>query len=359
MAAASPVRASSPPQAFQVSPTAQDSPKIKGEKRKEGPLASLDEWDDVLKANVPKYNKLASPADATAAATPAAEVKAVVPGDETKALHDEELGKPKEKFRNYVDSAQQERVSKFYTEQHREMTFDVVRALEDKYSPLDKEHMGIWEAMEYLTSLVDKSDPDTDLSQMQHALQTAESIRKKYPGEEFAWFHVVGLIHDLGKVLALSPHMKEPQWCVVGDTFPVGCAFSDKIVFPGTFEPNPDIKHPVYSTKLGIYTEGCGLKNVHMSWGHDEYLYQVCVRNGATLPDEALYMIRYHSFYPWHKEGAYQYLLDDKDREMLKWVKEFNQFDLYSKADCTYNPEELAVYYKKAIAKYFPAKLRW
>jgi hypothetical protein len=26
--------------------------------------------------------------------------------------------------------------------------------------------MGIWEAMEYLTSLVDASDPDTDLSQV-------------------------------------------------------------------------------------------------------------------------------------------------------------------------------------------------
>jgi hypothetical protein len=32
----------------------------------------------------------------------------VVPGDDAKALHEEELGKPKEKFRNYVDSAQQE-----------------------------------------------------------------------------------------------------------------------------------------------------------------------------------------------------------------------------------------------------------
>jgi hypothetical protein len=37
---------------------------------------------------------------------------------------------------------------------------------------------------------------------------------------------------------------------------------------------------------------GPGLKNVHMSWGHDEYLYQVCVRNGSTLPEQALYMIR-------------------------------------------------------------------
>lgn len=30
-----------------------------------------------------------------------------------------------------------------------------------------------------------------------------------------------------------------------------------------------------------------------MSWGHDEYLYRVLRNHGATLPDEALYMIRY------------------------------------------------------------------
>ena len=30
-----------------------------------------------------------------------------------------------------------------------------------------------------------------------------------------------------------------------------------------------------YNTKLGIYEENCGLDNVLMSWGHDEYLYQV------------------------------------------------------------------------------------
>ena len=30
-----------------------------------------------------------------------------------------------------------------------------------------------------------------------------------------------------------------------------------------------------YNSKLGIYKEGCGIENVIMSWGHDEYLYHV------------------------------------------------------------------------------------
>ena len=33
----------------------------------------------------------------------------------------------------------------------------------------------------------------------------------------------------------------EPQWAVVGDTFPVGCAWGDSIVYRDTsFDQNPD-----------------------------------------------------------------------------------------------------------------------
>jgi len=66
--------------------------------------------------------------------------------------------------------------------------------------------MGIWEAMEFLNSLVDDSDPDTDLSQLEHLLQTAEQIR--HDGHP-RWFILTGLIHDLGKILCL---FGEPQW---------------------------------------------------------------------------------------------------------------------------------------------------
>ena len=46
---------------------------------------------------------------------------------------------------------------------------------------------------------------------------------------------------------------------MVGDTFPVGCAFSDKVVFPEFFAENPDKQTPEYQTACGIYSEGCGL----------------------------------------------------------------------------------------------------
>ena len=141
---------------------------------------------------------------------------------------------------------------------------------------------------------------------------------------------------------------------MVGDTFPVGCAFSDRIVYPELFEGNPDTANATYSTPLGVYEPGCGLDQVHLSWGHDEYLYQVL---SDYLPEPALYMIRYHSFYACHREGAYRELMNDRDREMFAWVRLFNGYDLYSKSDKPPDAAELRPYYQGLIDRYLPAKL--
>lgn len=116
----------------------------------------------------------------------------------------------------------------------------------------------------------------------------------------------------------------EPQWAVLGDTFVVGCEWGPSIVYRDTsFHDNPDGKHPIYSTKNGIYKPHCGLENVVMSWGHDEYLYQVLKHNKAKLPEEAMHMIRFHSFYPWHAGGDYMHLCNENDVKMMDWVLEF------------------------------------
>jgi len=54
-------------------------------------------------------------------------------------------------------------------------------------------------------------------------------------------------------------------------------------------------------------------------------------------------MIRYHSFYPWHREGAYRHFMNEKDWKMLKAVQEFNPYDLYSKSDAPPVVAELKV----------------
>ena len=253
-----------------------------------------------------------------------------------------------DKFRDY--DAAKDSVREFYRENHRFQTYDFVLRKEAEYLPKKKARMGIWEAMERLDALVDESDPDTELTQIEHNLQTAEACRRDGRPD---WFVLTGFIHDLGKVLTI---FGEPQWAVVGDTFPVGCAFSDKIVYAEYFAENPDSRHPIYSTRLGVYEEGCGLDNVHMSWGHDEYLYHVVKE---YLPEEALYMIRYHSFYAAHREGEYAYLMDAHDREMFEWVRTFNPYDLYSKADEPPDIEALRPYYEELVARYFPPTLDW
>jgi inositol oxygenase len=286
-----------------------------------GPLADLDEWES---AHTPHES---------------AEVSGPTLGP----------GRDESSFRDYRHTVRPG-VREFYRLNHAHQTLTFVMEKKRQYLPRTRRTMGIWEAMEFLNTLVDDSDPDTELSQIEHLVQTAEAIRADgHP----RWFVLTGLIHDLGKVLCL---FGEPQWAVVGDTFPVGCRFSAKIVFPEFFAENPDFHVPEYQTPTGIYSTGCGLEHVHLSWGHDEYLYQV-VKD--YLPAEGLAMIRYHSFYAWHREGEYAHLMDDHDRRMLAWVRAFNPYDLYSKGHERPDVAALVPYYQNLIAEFFPPQLAW
>ncbi|HEX4997256.1 MAG TPA: inositol oxygenase family protein [Terriglobia bacterium] len=252
-------------------------------------------------------------------------------------------------FRDYEAEARAS-VKELYRLNHANQTLDLVLAKKTEYGKLDKTEMGIWEAFDFLNNLVDDSDPDLGVPQTVHALQTAEAIRQDgHP----RWMTLAGFMHDLGKVLCL---WGEPQWAVVGDTFPVGCAYSGKIVYPEFFTNNPDYVNPGHQTANGIYAAACGLDNLHMSWGHDEYLYMV---TKDYLPQEALWMIRYHSCYPIHREGAYTHLLNDRDREALRWIRAFNPYDLYSKSEVALNLTELKPYYEDLVAEFFPARFRW
>lgn len=277
------------------------------------PLTSLDEWEDDLLTRYPDPEH-----------------------------------KTKDAFRNY-DTPVRDSVREFYKLNHRYQTYDFVQEKRAEFLAFNKKEMSVWSAMEFLNTLVDDSDPDIELDQLQHLLQTAEAIRADGHPD---WFVLTGFLHDMGKVLCL---FGEPQWAVVGDTFPVGCQHSDKIVYPEFFADNPDSQNEAFNSKYGVYSPHCGLKNVTMSWGHDEYLYHI---TKDYLPEPALYMIRYHSFYAQHRENAYDHLLDDHDRAMFKWVDAFNPYDLYSKSPKTPVVSELRPYYENLIAKYLPETVR-
>ena len=239
-------------------------------------------------------------------------------------------------FRQFNDAC--DRVKSFYAQQHTLQTTAFNLKAREDFRNKTRAEMTVWEALEKLDTFVDECDPDTQESQLTHLLQTAEALRKDGKPR---WMQLVGLIHDLGKLLFFFG--ANGQWDVVGDTFPVGCAFDDRIVFgTGSFKNNEDYDNEVYKTKFGIYSPGIGLDNVMLSWGHDEYLYHI-TKDQSTLPAEGLAMIRYHSFYPWHREGAYHELMNDKDEDMLKAVLAFNPYDLYSKSDAPPSAQQLKV----------------
>uniref|UniRef100_A0AAU8BTV4 Inositol oxygenase n=1 Tax=Citrus maxima TaxID=37334 RepID=A0AAU8BTV4_CITMA len=144
----------------------------------------------------------------------------------------------KESMRNAI-------VQECYRKNHIYQTCEFANKKKEEYGKLNKAEMSIW---------------DLDEPQIDHLLQTAEAIRRDHPHEH--WLHLTALIHDLGKVLLHPAFGEEPQWCVVGDTFPLGCAFDNNIVHHQFFKENPDSRNPAFNTKLGIYSENIGLDNI-------------------------------------------------------------------------------------------------
>ncbi|CAK9082862.1 unnamed protein product [Durusdinium trenchii] len=232
---------------------------------------------------------------------------------------------------------------------HQKQTVEFVKSMQEKWmkfnhgeftimeadvgdSPSAVGHRDTDRAIEMLDELVDDSDPDVDIPNSIHDFQTAERIREQWPGEEYDWFHLaaqlasdgdrsggfgVGLLHDMGKVMALKKIAGEDlleQWAVVGDTFPVGCApAEDAVVFPESFKGNPDYDHPVYGTKYGMYKPNCGIGTLGRTWWGMNGVSRMLKFNGCTIPEAGLNMIRLHSFYPWHDKRAYTHFESPED----------------------------------------------
>lgn len=112
-------------------------------------------------------------------------------------------------FRDYqVADEEQPLVAAFYKENHEKQCLNHVLEKKKLYGALDHGEMGIWEALELLNTLVDESDPDTQMTQIVHSLQSAEAARRD---NQPRWMILTALIHDLGKYLFF---LGESQWTV-------------------------------------------------------------------------------------------------------------------------------------------------
>uniref|UniRef100_A0A7S3LFE8 Inositol oxygenase n=1 Tax=Amphora coffeiformis TaxID=265554 RepID=A0A7S3LFE8_9STRA len=297
--------------------------------------------------------------------------KIAVPPDLTSIKTNER--KKEEDFRVYDEAISDPHVVRHYKDMRLFQTVDFYRRMEKKFSFENGQYrrlMTIEEAFDELEHYIDASDPDLELPNKLHLLQTAEGIRRAgYPD----WMQVTGILHDMGKIMYLwgtsedgqdgsTPQGK--QWSLGGDTFVVGCRIpNDAVIFPQFNKLNPDMTNPAYNTEYGMYKPNCGLDHLCFAWGHDEYMWRMLVANETTIPREGLDIIRYHSAYPMHDKGAYRHLLTEADLERLEWIRIFNRFDLYTKDsdnDIRNNMDNIWPYYRDLLEKYgLGGKLKW
>lgn len=297
-------------------------------------------------------------------------------------------------YRNYKSNNS---VELLYEKMYSEQTYQKKLLLKNNLK-FDKPYY-ISNIIPYLNNVIDSSDPDTDLPQIYHGYQTAEAIRNNYiindinikkiyikdlfsdsewnniPSKykniymqtisqlyshinNWSWLPLIGLIHDLGKVLVLDNFGKHPEHFSVGDIYPLGCKFSPaNIYYDKSFHHNnPDFNISKYNSLYGIYSPNIGFKNIEMTFSHDYYLSHVLFNSKHNFPYEAIYIIQFHSFYAWHTpkniSRGYTHLASHQDWILLPLLKLFQKSDLYSKTIDIPDIDTIKPYYLNLISLY-------
>ena len=76
----------------------------------------------------------------------------------------------------------------------------------------------------------------------------------------------------------ITAHLTKNLWNILVD-FGGSNILPNITLWSQYFKENLDYNNPAHNTKDGVYSEGCGLNNVMMSWGHDDYMYLVHLSN--------------------------------------------------------------------------------
>jgi inositol oxygenase len=262
------------------------------------------------------------------------------------------------------DGAGEDGVRRHYRLMRTHQTVAFVDRMEAKWFRFDHARLTVRDAFTALKGYVDCSDPDTELPNLVHMVQTAEAARR---AGEPDWFVLTCLVHDMGKLMFAFGDAADgqagtadgPQYALGGDTWVVGAALPACAVYPELNALSPDAAHPVYGSPDGPYAPGCGVMALRYAFGHDEYMYRFALHNRARLPPEALAILRLHSCYPLHSGGAYDRFLAPGDDALLAAVRRFNKYDLYTKHAVAPDVDALWPYYQGLIDTYMPGVLEW
>ena len=127
--------------------------------------------------------------------------------------------------------------------------------------------MTVWEALEFLDTLVDDSDPDVDFTESNtrcrrpkpsgRRMGRAPGSNRRRPRSRISERFCVCLASRSGRSSAI--HSRS------------AVAASPKIVHSHFFCDNPDAHVAEYQTECGMYNPAAG-STTFTSWGHDKYI---------------------------------------------------------------------------------------
>ncbi|QDZ18540.1 inositol oxygenase [Chloropicon primus] len=223
--------------------------------------------------------------------------------------------------------------------------------------------LSAWEAVGRLEGVTLPSG----VNALDYSMAVAAVCREKFP--DARWLHLVAAVHELGVLSVTKDFGSSQVWTVAGESFPVGCKFSESISFSQYFSSNPDRRKRVFNKPLGSYENNCGLGQLKMSWGSPEYLYVVLgALNGASLPFQAMFLIRYQKFFSLESSRHYHELLGEDDVECLEMLFDFQKIveevRSWSPAQTEENLKrvdhsEHVEYVKTVLYEHLPQELVW
>lgn len=276
---------------------------------------------------------------------------------------------------------------KLYKKKYKFQNVNHVKYLETNYKNLKYKKYDIWKCFEILTKIKDETNIYPEMNEFDYACQVAENlenidleniyITELFTREELKylpikykilfnkkikdmyknikywdWLPLIGLIHNLGKILLDKEFGKLPAWTVLGEIYPLEISFNKQNIFYE--ELLKDIKFDKKFSKF------CGFDSLKMCYGFSNFLYNKFKSLNHRISQEGLYIIKYNMFYSWINRKkdycrGYQYYANEKDWEMLPLLK---LFDIYKNINIDINKKyqlnEIKKKYKKKINKILP-----
>jgi len=227
-------------------------------------------------------------------------------------------------------------------------TVEYVRTMRETYLSFQLGCMGLRTALDTIATSIPcrpfclVEDEEQECPSLRSlCYRTAEEARRSGQPD---WVQLVALLHDMGRVVAwldarasaATTTKTEPtsyscsaedglDWTIASRSRIVGCAAPNQATFSEFRHLNSDESDARYSTLEGMYHPHIGLDHTWLNWTGPEYMYHMLQRNGCTIPEEGMSMLRYFSLGDWHEHDEYATLTNEDDEDVKYFVSDFDR----------------------------------